>query len=277
MKKLIAYIHLSRPINLITGLFSVFAGAAILGELGNISMFLTIAIVVVLYNAAANAINDYFDYEIDMVNRPNRPLSKGIISRKEAKIFSIILFTIGSLVSFLLPPFGTFMAIIISMPLMIVYSWELKKLPLVGNVLIAFVLGLAFIFIGVGFGRPSPMILPALLAFGLTLIREVVKDMADIKGDRAGGANTLPDRIGLKKTGIIVFILSLFFGAAIFLPYAYEIYGTGYIVTAFTGVTLPLWVGTTFLLFDPKPKTAHLFSKILKVSTIMGVLAVYLG
>jgi len=49
-------------------------------------------LVVVFYTGAANAFNDYCDYEIDLINRPNRPLSRGLLNSNEALLFSIILF-----------------------------------------------------------------------------------------------------------------------------------------------------------------------------------------
>lgn len=277
LNKIAAYLHLSRPLNLATGLFSVFAGTAILGRLNETSTLIILSIVVVLYNAAANAVNDYFDYEIDLINRPVRPLSKGTLSLNEARGFSALLFITGTIFSFFLPVAATAIAVIVSMPLMVVYSWKLKKLPLIGNLVIAFILGLVFIFIGTGYENIGPMVIPALLAFGLTLVREIVKDMADIEGDRSGGARTLPESIGFKKTGLITLILSCFFGAALLIPYFTAYYGKLYLLIAGIGVSIPLWFGSIFLFFISKPDTANGFSKILKVSTILGVLAVYLG
>ena len=277
MNKVLAFIHLGRPINLATGLFSVFAGIAILDQLHKPFTFLLLSLVVVSYNAAANAINDYFDYEIDRINRPTRPLSRGSISLNDAKYFSFILFALGSVASFWLPMESRLIAIFLSMPLMVLYSWKLKQTPLFGNLVIAFILGLAFIFIGSAHDMMGPMIIPAMLAFGLTFIREIVKDMADIKGDRAGGAKTFPERMGMKNTAYLTLVLSLSFGIMLLIPYFLGVYSNKYLLAAIIGVSIPLWLGSIILVLRPEDNTASTFSKVLKLSTILGVLAVYLG
>ena len=77
MKILLAHIKIMRPLNLIIGAFAVIITASILKKMDQISVWVTALCVVVFYNAAANAINDYFDQETDKINRPSRPLISG--------------------------------------------------------------------------------------------------------------------------------------------------------------------------------------------------------
>ena len=73
----------------------------------------------------------------------------------------------------------------ISLPLLFLYNAKIKNYPLIGNIIVSIIIGLSFIYAGVVFENVKPLIVPSLLAFGLTLIREVVKDIADFKGDEA--------------------------------------------------------------------------------------------
>ncbi len=65
MKKLLAHIKILRPLNLTIGAFVVIITASILRKTDQTSVWFIALIVVVYYNAAANAINDYFDLETD--------------------------------------------------------------------------------------------------------------------------------------------------------------------------------------------------------------------
>jgi len=75
-----------------------------------------VVIVVIAYNGAANAFNEFCDYEIDLINRPNRPLSRGKITIFHALIFAVILFAIGSVTAFQLPFYAMLTAVGIAMP-----------------------------------------------------------------------------------------------------------------------------------------------------------------
>ena len=91
----------------------------------------------------------------------------------------------------------------ISLPLIIGYNAKLKKFPLIGNIVVALILSLSFIYAGFVFDNIKPLIIPAVLAFGLTLIREIVKDMADVIGDKSVGLKTFPIVYGENKTIIL--------------------------------------------------------------------------
>ncbi len=87
MKTIIAHIRLFRPLNLLTGAFAVYVSSAILRSLYQTSELTFAILTVVGYNAAANSLNDFIDLKIDQVNRPNRPLTTGLVKRNTALIF----------------------------------------------------------------------------------------------------------------------------------------------------------------------------------------------
>ena len=95
MTKLLAGIRLLRPLNCLTGALAILVSAAITQSLDDITTIVLAMVVVVFYNGGANAINDYFDYEIDKINKPDRPIASGKVSKKTALIFSAVLYTLG--------------------------------------------------------------------------------------------------------------------------------------------------------------------------------------
>jgi len=101
------------------------------------------------------------------------------------------------------------MIVLFSIVLLFLYSKYLKRIPLLGNVTVAFLTGLVFIFGGVVVSNPGAAIVPAVFAFLINLIRELVKDMEDIEGDKIAGVITFPIKYSLKKTSILILIIGL--------------------------------------------------------------------
>ena len=122
--------------------------AAILDSFDQELMVILIVLVVMTYTAGANSINDVLDLEIDKVNRPSRPIPSNNIERNKALRFSFFLFLAGSVLSLQLPPNAYFISVVVSMPLIVIYSTHLKSKPLIGNIAVSFIIGLSFIFCG---------------------------------------------------------------------------------------------------------------------------------
>ena len=277
MNKLTATLKLLRPLNLVTGAVAVYFTSLIVNPNMDILLIAMAMGVVVCYNAGANAYNDFVDYKIDKINRPNRPLSLGVISRDGAFYISVFLFLLGSIISFQLNFDAKLISIGIALPLMILYSGFLKGQPLVGNITVSLILGLTFIFSGAAFGHIKVMIVPSVLAFGLTFIRELVKDIADIEGDKSAGLKTYPIVAGLSKSVHLVTLLSGLVGLGAFIPYFVDIYGLFYGILLILGVEIPLGVVVVSLQNNPGKISAIRGAKLLKFSTVVGLLAIYIG
>jgi len=277
MKKLLAHIKIMRPLNLTIGAFSVIITASMLKKMDLVSLWFTALWVVVLYNAAANIINDYFDQETDRINRPNRPLISGLVRQKTALFLAFLLFAIGTILAFTLPFIATFIAVAIALPLMIFYSIIFKGMPLVGNFIIALILGLTFLFAGAALQDIKTMIIPAMLAFGLTIVRELVKDISDVEGDRNINLKTFPIVTDIKEAWILASALAILMGVGAVFPYAMGKYNHWYIVFVFFGVEIPLILTVFSAMKSPTIITAKRISQLLKFSTIAGVFAVWLG
>ena len=274
MNLILGFIKLLRPLNVAVAAFAVLVSAYILGVYEQYYILTCVVIVVIAYNGAANAFNDYCDYEIDLINRPNRPLSRGMITSFQALSFAVILFAIGSVTAFQLPFYARLTAVVIAMPLIIIYSMRLKGTPLLGNIAVAMILGLTFVFCGLAFNKLGPMIMPAILAFGLTLVRELIKDIADVEGDNSAGLKTLPLVIGKNKTITVVMIKAVLIGLVSLIPYCLNIYGNYYLILLVIGVEIPLAIVVVLFMKSPSISTAKQSEKLLKFSTIIGLTAI---
>jgi len=162
------------------------------------------ALVVVLVTGAGNTINDYFDREIDRVNRPDRPIPSGGVAPREAVAWAAILFAGGIILSIWTTVYCLIIAVANSC-LLVLYAARIKRTAVLGNVSIAYLSASIFLFGGAfagmdGITRNLPLIGITFLAM---LSRELLKDAEDVEGDAAGGARTLPMLIGVRWTAVI--------------------------------------------------------------------------
>jgi geranylgeranylglycerol-phosphate geranylgeranyltransferase len=183
---------------------------------------------VALVTAAGNVINDYFDAEIDAVNRPDRPIPSGSVTRPVARSFAVTLFLAGILVSFFTGPLCTGIAIINSLVL-VAYAGKLKRTPLLGNITVAYLSSSIFLFGGAlnGWDGLVHIIPIAVITFFAMLSRELVKDAEDVMGDQAGNADTVPIRFGIKKTAYLAFFCTVVAVITSVIPYFW--WGTWYL------------------------------------------------
>ena len=277
MKKLFAYITIVRPLNVILGGFTIVISSFIVQYNGPISFVIFGVIVVMFYTAGANTLNDYFDYKIDKINRPDRAISSGLVLRSHALIFSLFAFIIGTLFALQLNKNSQLVSIGISLPLIIGYNAKLKNFPLIGNIVVALILSLSFIYAGFIFDNIKPLIIPAVLAFGLTLIREIVKDMADVIGDNSVGLKTFPIIYGQNKTIVLCTVLSALLGIGSFVPFITGYYNIFYGILLILTVEIPLAVVIILLLNKPNIATAKRSTKLLKLCTLGGLFSIYIG
>jgi geranylgeranylglycerol-phosphate geranylgeranyltransferase len=167
-------------------------------------------------------INDYCDAAIDAINRPDRPIPSGKVTRMAARGFSVMLFLGGILVSLFTSPLCIAIAIFNTF-LLVAYAANLKSTPFFGNATVSYLAASMFLFGGALSGTEGLIrVLPvAVITFFAMLSRELIKDAEDVKGDAAGGASTLPILIGVKKTTTLAFIFAILAVIASFVPYAW--------------------------------------------------------
>ena len=277
MGKVVSYIKIVRPLNVISGATAILFSALIVEYKGSIDLVLLPMLVVVFFTIGANVLNDYYDFEVDKINRPDRAIITGEVPRVHALYISIFSFIIGILIALQLNQLSQLISIGISFPLLVFYNAKLKNYPLIGNVVVAFILGLSFIYAGSVFNNIEPLMVPAFLAFGLTLIREIVKDIADIKGDQAINSKTLPIIWGKKKSIKLCAFLSLILGICAFILFIIGYYNFYYGLLLIMTVEIPLGVVVISLINKPSIETAKRGSKLLKICTLGGLFSIYIG
>ena len=251
MHNFFSSILILRPLNLLLSLISVIIAAYLTNNLHNFTI-IYIIIIVISFNGAANIINDIYDIDIDKINQPNRILPSAAISIKTALIIAIILFSIGVICSFNIKILGQSIVIFFALPLIVLYTPYIKPLPLIGNLIISILIGLVFIITESGLsGYVNKMWIPFILATILSLIREIIKDCADLIGDRICGLNTFPIKYGFVKSLYLVRLLSILLLIISSIPVLY--YSWKYTISLYILVLLPL-IYLVFLKLNKKSK-----------------------
>lgn len=266
-------VELVRPVNV--AIIMAVIGAAVLLADGPVTSALLAALAGGLIGGAANAINDYFDVEIDRVNRPDRPLPREAVTPRVALLVWLTLSAVGiSLNLFLHSP--ALEIAVSAVAGLFVYSAVLKRTMLLGNLLVAAMTALAFIYGAAVAGNPEQALFPALFAFLLNLGREILKDIEDMRGDRVGNAGTLPIRKGIPAAlGLATGSLVLLIGATL-VPYLSGAAGTLYL--AMVGVVdAVLIVVMVSVWMDAGPANLARMNTVLKVEMVLGLIALYIG
>jgi len=225
------------------------------------------ALATVFIMGGGNALNDYFDEEIDRRNKPRRPLPSGLIERKKAWIFAIALFLTGAALSLFLNA-GAMSIAFINIGLLIVYARYSKGMLLVSNILVAGMTASVFIFSGAILKRIEfNVIILASSAFFVMMSREILKDIEDMEGDRQAGARTLPLRFGIARARAVSTALVC---PAILLVYAPEVLKSADKPALDLIVLATLSLGLSVFLPPPKAQ------KVLKLASVI-VLSAFLA
>jgi geranylgeranylglycerol-phosphate geranylgeranyltransferase len=156
-----------------------------------------------MVTAGGNVLNDVLDVEGDRVNHPDRPLVTGAIRLVSARRGAIALL-VASLAAILpILWFAPWVGVIwvVAVGALLTYEFRFKALGLAGNLLVAFLTAAVFLYGGAAAGAPVLLIPFALMAFGATLSREVIKDMEDAAGDT--DRRTLPRVQGFGTAALV--------------------------------------------------------------------------
>lgn len=264
--------------------------------------FLMLVVSTVLIAAGGYAINDYFDAKIDRVNKPKSVVLDRLIKRRVAMAMHAVLSGLGFLLSAYLSwkmgmwkMSSLFIFAIFSLWF---YSTNLKHQLLVGNLVIAVMAGFVPLIVGLFevpmqnavhaelvaemgfsiFNVPAFWIMGfALLLFGLTLVREITKDVIDIRGDKMFGCRTVPIVLGVTKTKTIIMTLYVLIMAALLWAYVNFLHQHSTVLVAtFFAIELGLAIELV-LIYLAKTKTQFLRSANLNnLVTLLVVLAMYL-
>lgn len=275
IKKWRGFFILSRPVNVAISCLSICVAIAICGW-STWENVLFACLTGGCLTAAANAINDFYDLEIDRINRPKRPLPSGAVTRKEAFIFSTVFFLFGVTGSALINQITLIIALIFAV-LLYLYSSTFKRQVLIGNFIVSLATAFAFIFGGAVVQHMENAVFPAVFSFLLHFGREIIKDMEDVKGDQRNGAQTLPIRYGLRSAQVLttVFLIALIVITQI--PYFLNIYGIWYLIVVNLGVNTVVLYAVFSMWRKPFAANFRILSAMLKANMVVGLAAIYVG
>lgn len=257
--------------------------------------FALLVLSIVLIAAGGNIINDYFDLRADRINKPHRIIIGKHVNRRVAMASHIVFNVVGVLIGgYLAWEVGMWKLVIIHLfaaASLWYYSVIFKRELLIGNIVIALLAALIPLTVGLFeiplvmdrygaevqafFLEIDPNADPNLFfkilfyfilgfagyAFLLTLIREIQKDLADVRGDRQVGCRTLPVVIGERRTKLIVLVL-LGVSCVTILMVGYYLF-SDWITMVYTSVfvVMPLVIaGWTTLRADERTRYVTAFS-----------------
>jgi geranylgeranylglycerol-phosphate geranylgeranyltransferase len=224
------YLGLTRPINAVAASVLSFVGAFV--SAGDIDARLPVAAAVLatlLAVAAGNAINDYFDREIDAINNPERPIPRGAVAPRGALVFGAALF-LGAIGAALLLPVLAIAIAAVNLVALVAYTDVFKGTPGAGNALVAYLVGSTFLFGGAAVGNVDPVVVLFALAALSTFAREVIKDVEDLEGDAAEGLVTLPVAVGERRAleiGTAALVVAVLASPV---PFLLETFGVAYLL-----------------------------------------------
>jgi len=221
--------------------------------------------------AAGYIINDYYDIKIDLINKPNRVVIGKNITRRYALFFHSILSFIGVALGFVLS-WKLGVINFLSAFLLWVYSNNLKRQPFIGNFVVAWLTSISILLVNILYDvSNSLVIIYALFAFFMTLIREIVKDIEDLKGDNTFGCRTLPIVWGIRKTKVILYILlGLLASSVILLNAIYSQLPLSYFLIF---LFMPLGLLLLRLIRADTRKDFYWLSQACKIIMLLGVIS----
>ena len=266
------YLKLIRGFNLfmvaltqyLTAIFLV-AGAENWYQILTDKGFFLLVSTTVMLTGAGYLINDYYDVKIDLINKPQRVIVGKDLKRRWV-IAGHTLLNLGSVAIGFSLSISIGIINFLASFLLWLYSNQLKRLPFIGNLVVAILTGTTLILVSEYFGDNKYLIACyAVFAAFITLIREIIKDMEDMKGDERFGCKTIPIIYGIPKTKKIIYVIAAAFLVTVFLMISH--------ISMIFPITLTL--ALIFLIFGlAKADTVKAFSRLSTLSKIIMLLGV---
>ncbi len=166
-------------------------------------------------------------------------MPSGAISKENAIRFYLLLNLLG-LFSAWLVSFTPFVIVVLTVFLLFLYSFKLKNIPFLGNVTVSFLTGFVFIYSAIVVGNPIGGVVPFLFAFEINLIRELIKDIEDIKGDKLNRLKTLPIIKGIDFTKKVISVLILLLIVSSPIPFVFAGYNRYFLFLIIIAIDIPL-------------------------------------
>lgn len=261
---------------------------------GDTFRFVLLVLASLLIAAAGYIINDYFDINIDEVNKPQKMVVDKVINRRWAIAWHFILSTAGIILTFfavsILQQWYLILANIFCVAMLWFYSTNFKKSLLTGNIVISLLTAWTILIIffskftfNDAFGSGNAIhykffrltILYAGFAFIISLIREAIKDMEDIPGDARYNCRTMPIVWGVNATKVYVAVWLIVLIATLATLQVYVLQFNWWLAIAYsiTTIIFPLFIILIKLKNSVTPKDFHRLSTITKLVMFTGIVS----
>ncbi len=275
MRKIKAIYSITRPVNIIITILSVFVAGVI--ALNNnfipIELFWS-AVAEAFAFSAGNIINDIFDLEIDRINRPDRVLPGKKLKISEAYSLYVVCLIASVIISFMVNLY-VFLIIIFTNILLYLYSYIIKKIVVASNLTVALIFASPFLLGALTVGNINGGIIPFVFAFLIHFSREIVKDMEDISGDLSQNYGSIPLKFGFANAVKLVIYITAILILFTFYPYITGIYSLTYFLIIFL-ILIPFLIYVLYKLYkDRSNRNLKRISFQLKLNMIIGLIAIY--
>ena len=283
MSQIFHCFQMIRPLNVLLSGLTVFVAAYLINQ-NNYALICITSIVVMSFCSFGNIINDLFDVNTDKINNPakkklNLKLNTSCIIKSYGYIILIMLsafLIIPLILAHIYFPESAIYYLYLICLLIIIYTPYLKGIPLIGNLLISFILASVFIITELALidSFSGLLFYPVLLTLLLTLIRELAKDIDDLKGDMNAKINTFPVAFGINYSKYLLSILTIILIIISIYPYSMGIYNFWYLILLVLLVQIPL-IGCIFYLWKyPNFQNRRVLTIATKYITIGGVITI---
>ncbi len=256
------------------------------------SLFFLLVFASVCIAAAGYIINDYFDVNIDQVNKSSKVIVGVFINRRAAillhAVLSLVGFVLSAYVGYKLRNYYIPFFNLLAIGVLWFYSTTFKKKLLIGNVLISLLTAWVILVLTLAEYRfrisPADIVWQRLLkvsfvyagfAFIISLVREVIKDMEDMEGDMKYGATTMPIVWGVQVSKVFAAVWIVVLTGLIAAMQFYVIqlgwwYSALYLVIA---IIIPLLWVLRKLYFANTPMQFHALSTAVKMIMFAGIVS----
>jgi geranylgeranylglycerol-phosphate geranylgeranyltransferase len=276
VSRVLVSFEITRPHNMLAAGLCVAAGYRVAG--GNEpQVALSGAVIAALITGAGNVINDFYDLDIDRVNKPRRPLpSQRLTARWALALYAMVsVLALGAAVVTLPAPVTAL--VLLWQVALFAYAAHLKRVFVLGNVVVAAITSSAFVAGGMLARNAGAAAIPFAIAFLFVLSRELVKGAEDVQGDRANRVETLAVVLGVERTVVVAAVMMLALAILIPVPSVAGHYGFGYL-WAMVALVVPALVGGAYLILEHRDRrTFNRVSWLLKAGMFFGILAIALA
>jgi 4-hydroxybenzoate polyprenyltransferase len=261
---------------------------------GDLTRFILLVLASLCIAAAGYIINDYFDINIDEVNKPDKMVVDKLINRRWAIAWHFMLSTTGVLLTVLALPFlqkwYLILANILCVVLLWLYSTNFKKSLLTGNLVISLLTAWTILVIffskvnlsdafGAGDNNHSKFFRLAILyagfAFIISLVREAIKDLEDMAGDAKYGCRTMPIVWGVNATKVYIAVWLIVLLSLLVILQVYVLQYKWWLAVAYSvpAIIFPLFIILFRLKKSNTSKGYHQLSTLTKLVMFTGILS----